>query len=245
MGNYIILGVIQGIFEWLPISSQGIVAIASLFLVEYFKPIDIALFIHLGTVFATLIYFRREWQRVLLLKDLELLRFLVIATMVSGIIGLPLYYFIRNMAVGSSLLVITGIGLLFTAYFQKKGQKLALGSNKLGVVVGLLQGFSVIPGFSRSGATIFGLSLGKSDPTEILKTSYMLSVPITLIMTFYLFLKTPNLVFQAWPSLVSSFLVGIITLSFLIKFSKKIDFFKFAIIFAIICFVGAGIGLLF
>ena len=242
MENYFILGVLQGIFEWLPISSQGIVAIASLFLAKEFRPIDIALFLHLGTLFAVLIYFRKDWGEVLTLKDLKLFRFLAIATLFSGIVGLPFYYLIREIAIGNSLLVLTGFGLLFTAYFQKRKKILEINFGKLAIIVGILQGLAVIPGFSRSGATIFGLSLGKLKPAEILKISYMLSVPVTLAMIFFLLLKYPFLIFQAWPALISSFLVGLISLSFLMKLTQRINFFKFALIFAFLCFLGAAVG---
>ena len=83
-------------------------------------------------------------------------------------------------------------------------------------MAGFLQGLAVIPGLSRSGSTIFGLSLGKFDSAQILKISYMMSGPIVLASSAYLFLKNPVLVFEAWPSLISSFLVGLISLHFLI-----------------------------
>ena len=69
MLEYIILGIIQGFFEWLPISSEGAVAIASQFLIKGFHPLEIALFAHLGTFFAVLIYFRKEWLDVLTFKN--------------------------------------------------------------------------------------------------------------------------------------------------------------------------------
>ncbi len=52
MLNYIVLGIIQGIFEWIPVSSQGIVALASQFLIEDVHPVEVALFMHLGTFLA-------------------------------------------------------------------------------------------------------------------------------------------------------------------------------------------------
>ncbi len=84
---YSLLGVLQGIFEWLPISSEGIVAMASQFLVEGQNPVEMALFLHLGTLLAVLIYFREEWLQVLKFKDLRFLKFLVVATVFSGVTG--------------------------------------------------------------------------------------------------------------------------------------------------------------
>ncbi|MBD3263046.1 hypothetical protein GF374_01560 [Candidatus Woesearchaeota archaeon] len=242
MWLYILLGILQGIFEWLPISSEGIVALASL--PQEINPIDIALFLHLGTFFAVLIYFRKDWGNVLIGKDKKLLKFLIIATIISLAVGLPLYLSVRNTAAlgGSILLLLTGFGLLATSYFHKTKRKFGFAMNKLAMVTGLLQGLAVIPGLSRSGATIFGLSFGKLKPIEILKYSYMMSAPIVLVSTVYISL-TNTIIFQAWPALITSFIIGLLSLHVLIKLSKKINFFKFTLMFGILCLVGGSISL--
>jgi len=241
MLSYSVLGIIQGIFEWIPISSEGVVAFVSQFLITKVNPIDVALFLHLGTLFAVLVYFRKDWIEVLSLKNKSLLRFFTIATIVSLIVGFFLYNLIKNMAIGSSLLVIMGIGLLFTAYFHKQKKTISLGFNNLAVISGFLQGLAVIPGLSRSASTIFSLSLGKKSPQEILKISYMMSAPVVLASSIYLYLNNPFIIFDFWPALVFSFLVGFFSLNFLLNISRKINFFTFALIFALICLIGAGI----
>ena len=242
MLSYSLLGLIQGIFEWLPISSEGMVALAGQYLIKEINPLEVAIFLHLGTFFAVLIYFRKDWLDVFSLRNKSLLRFLIIATLVSLAVGYPLYNLISDLAVGSSLLLITGFGLLFTAYFNKSKKTSGMSFRKLALITGFLQGLAIIPGLSRSGATIFGLSLGKFDPKEVLKISYMMSAPVTLAGAGFVFFKNPSFVVDGWPALVLSFLAGIITLGFLIKLASRIDFFKFALIFALLCFVGAGIG---
>ena len=244
MNEYILLGIIQGIFEWIPISSEGVVALASQFLVEDFRPVDLSLFLHLGTFFAVLVYFRKDWQEISMFKNLKLLKFLLIATLISLAIGYPLYKMIEDVAVGSALLIVMGFGLLITAYFNKTKRTFGISSKKLAIVAGFLQGLSVIPGLSRSGATIFGLSLGKTDPQEVLKTSYLMSAPVVFVSSIYLFLEEPALIFEAWPALVFSFLLGILTLGFLLRIARNINFFKFALIFSFLCFLGAAIGFL-
>lgn len=242
MWNYLFLGIIQGIFEWFPISSEGIVALAGQFLVKDLDPIDIALFLHLGTVFAILIYFWKDWKEVFLLKNYKLVRFLIISSLISLSIGYPIYKLVNSMIVGNTLLLVMGFCLLLTAYFHKTKRSFQIDFDKLAIITGFLQGLAVIPGLSRSGSTIFGLSLGKSTPSEMLKVSYMMSLPVVLASSFYLFLKEPILIFEWWPALISSFLVGILSLHFLIKFAKKINFFKFTLIFSLLCFLGAIIG---
>lgn len=238
MLNQIILGLIQGVFEWIPISSEGMVALASRFFSSQFNPIEMALFLHLGTLLAALIYFKKDWQEVILLKNRELLRFLIITTIISLAIGFPLYKFVKNMALGSGLLLIMGFGLLLTAYFHKRKSNFVLKTGRLAAFTGFLQGLSVIPGLSRSGSTVFGLSLSKFSPPEILKISYMMSVPVGLAANAYIFLETPALISHGWLALVVSFIVGMLSLHFLIRISEKINFFKFAFVFALLCFLG-------
>ena len=244
MLDYIILGIIQGIFEWIPISSEGVVALASQFLIKEINPVDLALFLHLGTFFAVLVYFRKDWLDILKFKDLVLLRFLTISTIVSGIIGFGLYYLVRDIAIGSGLLLLTGFGLLITAFFHKSKTAFGIDFNKLPIIAGILQGLAVIPGLSRSGATIFGLSLGKLDPAQILKLSYMMSAPVVLAMAVFLSFENPVLISETWLALIFSFLTGLLTLNVLLKITEKINFFKFALIFSFICFLGAGLGFL-
>jgi undecaprenyl-diphosphatase len=242
MSIYIILGIVQGIFEWIPISSEGVVALLSGFLIEDFNPVDLALFLHLGTLLAVLIYFREDWKDILMFKDLKLLKFLLIATLISLAIGYPFYKMIRNVMIGNVLLLIMGFGLLITAYFNKTRKTFKIGPVNLAIIAGFLQGLSVIPGLSRSGSTIFGLSLGKDNPSEVLKISYLMSAPVVLASTVYLFLEKPVLVLEAWPALIFSFLAGILSLKLLLKIAQKIDFFKFALSFSLLCFIGAAVS---
>lgn len=239
MFKLIILGALQGIFEWLPVSSEGIISLLSKFFLLDFNPIEVALFLHLGTVLAVLVYFRKEWKEIVSLKDKELLRFLIISTIASLLIGYPLYNAITDFVVGSNLLILVGFGLLVTAFFHKKKISINISHDQSALLSGFLQGLSVIPGLSRSGSTIFGLSLGGYNPERILKTSYMMSLPVILGSSVYLFLNNPILVFKTWPALLSSFLVGLLSLDFLIKKSREMDFFKFVLVFSALCFLGA------
>ena len=241
---YLLLGAIQGILEWLPISSEGVVAIFSQWLLKDFNALDIALFLHLGTLLAVLVYFFKDWKNLLFLREKELLRFLTITTLVSGVLGFLLYQIVASIAIGPFLLLLTGFGLLITAYFHKKKKKFLLSQDRLALVAGVLQGLAVIPGLSRSAATIFGLSLGKNNPKEVLKLSYMMSAPVVAGSSFYLYLKNPIALGSAWPALLSSFLVGLLGLKLLLAFSQRINFFKFAIFFALLCFIGGIISLI-
>lgn len=244
--TYSILGVLQGIFEWIPVSSEGVVALAANFLKASNNPVDLALFLHIGTLAAALFYYRKDWIGVLTFKDRKLLIFLMIATIVSLPLGFVLYKLIENAAVGTGLLAITGFGLLFTAYFAKKKIVLNIRDEKLAAITGLMQGLAVIPGFSRSGSTIFGLSLAKSDPKEILRLSYLMSVPAVAASTMYfLVFKGGNFSFELWPGVLASFLSGLLFLDVLTKMGERMNFFRFALAFAVLCFAGVILELAF
>jgi len=118
--NYLILGALQGIFEWIPISSEGVVAITAQYLKIGVNPVDFALFLHFGTLLAALCYYWRDWIKVLTFKDWPLIKFLVIATAISLPAGFIIHGLTAGNAVGAGLLLLTGICLLFTAYFQAK-----------------------------------------------------------------------------------------------------------------------------
>ncbi|MCG2690371.1 undecaprenyl-diphosphate phosphatase [Candidatus Parcubacteria bacterium] len=246
MFNFIISGILQGIFEWLPVSSEGIVALFNKYFSAGFNPLDLALFLHLGTLLAVLVYFRKDFWRILLLKDKKLFRFLLIATTISLIIAFPLYKIASSVALGGWLLFLTGFGLLATAFLHKtKKQNLSLQGNKLAFLVGFLQGLSVIPGVSRSGATIFGLSFGEREPREVLRLSYLMSAPVVAASSLFLLLKgdfTFN--FDVGLALFFAFIVGFLSLKILLKVVEKVNFFKFALIFGLLCLVAGFVEFL-
>ncbi|MFA5232672.1 MAG: undecaprenyl-diphosphate phosphatase [Candidatus Paceibacterota bacterium] len=241
MWEYILLGALQGIFEWIPVSSEGVVALFSRFLVKDFNSVDLAIFLHLGTLLSLLVYFYKDWKDLILIKDKEFFKFFLIVTFVSGGLGYFVYRFSSAVILGSGLLFLTGVGLLLTSFLQKKKMELKIGKAASGVLIGLLQGLSALPGFSRSGSTIFGFSLTEKDPALILKQSYLVSGPIVLGSSLYLFLKNPALVSQGWIALFFSFLFGLLSLKVLLNWAKKIDFSLFTLIFGLLCLVGAGL----
>ena len=237
MLDYILLGALQGILEWFPLSSEGMVALAAGAIGVSQNPVDLALFLHVGTLLAVLFYFREDWLRVLILKDMNLLRFLTIATVASLPIGYLLYGMVRDAAVGSSLLLLTGLGLLATSFLHRKKGKFSIGFKELPLLAGAMQGLAVIPGLSRGGSTVFALSLGRLEPKDMLKLSYMMSVPAVAASTGYLLLKQPA-VGEALSGAVAAFVVGVISLGALMKIAEKLDFAKFTLGFGLLCILG-------
>ena len=242
--EYVILGVAQGIFEWLPISSEGVISLLGEALKIEMNVVDTALFLHLGTALASLVYFKKEWKEIILLKNRKMVRMLLIVTPISLLVGLPVYKLVRSFAIGNSLLFLTGFALLVTAYFHKKKLTKKMGDVGVSIVTGLVQGLAAIPGVSRSGSTIFGISLGEEEaPEEILKMSYILSLPIVLASSIYLVIFERGVVMESWIALPISFIVGMITLSWLLRVTRRVDFFWFVVSFSLLCFIGGLIGM--
>ena len=167
-----IIGVIQGVSEWLPISSKTQIIVSSSYLLKltFQQAYTFGLFLEIGTVIAAVAYFRKdliEMIRVLLgSKDKahrRLLIYVLVVTIITGIIAVPLYLVadsISGIAVGIPMLII-GIVLIVDAvvirYSRKKREK-GMNSRKLEnltirdyVLIGIAQGIAALPGVSRSG----------------------------------------------------------------------------------------------
>jgi len=247
----LILGIIQGITEWLPLSSSGMTTLAmtNIFGIDNISIIlHQALFLHLGTFFAALIYFRKEVKSILSFKKKtrKVLNFLIITTLITGILGILLMKFLINnleltgrtitFAIGFLLLITGGMQLIS----RKKGLKTEKQiTNSDGIIAGLAQGLAVLPGISRSGITTSTLLLKKFNDTSALRLSFLMSLPVVLLGN--IFLNLPDFAKILTPfsiiGLITSFIFGILTIHLLMKLSKKINFAWFAIIFAILMLV--------
>lgn len=255
----IILGIIQGIAEFLPISSS-----AHLVLVPYLfgwedssMAFDIAL--HFGTLMAVLIVFFNDWLKLLfgavnkiLYKEEsnnnKMFWYLVIATVPGALIGALLNdivekVFRTELWLIASLLAIMGVLIYLGDRWAKKYYKLETDfeniSFKQVFLIGMSQSFAIIPGFSRSGTTILTARLMGLSKDAATKFTFLLSVPIIFGATV---LEIGNLEFslEILFGILTSFIVGLFTIKFLLNYIKKHDFSIFAIyrvIFAIIILV--------
>ncbi len=230
MIEYLILGIIQGIFEWLPVSSEGIATLVSTWL-SLPNPLQLALYLHLGTVFAVLVYFRK--QILALPKEKKLLRFLAITTATSLPLGLALYLVLKQLSFGSSIwYLVVGFGLLATGFFihKKKGglKTVKKATDKDAIIAGLLQGFAVIPGVSRSGVTMFALLGREFNPEDALVLSFLMSVPVVLAANVLILFDGFAVIPEYVLALVPAFVFGIASIKILLELSKKINFSWFA-----------------
>ena len=117
---FIVLGIAQGVLEWLPVSSEGqIILLGTLFGIENSNLIlSIAFWLHLGTLISVIIYYRQEWKTVLNIQDKDgdfLRKFIIITSIFTGIVGLPIKYLLTNSLnnenFGNLIMLILGISL--------------------------------------------------------------------------------------------------------------------------------------
>jgi len=230
MVEALILGIVQGITEFLPVSST-----AHLILFPWFfnwngevdtLTFDIAL--HGGTLLALLLCFWKDWIDLVFNKR-RLLRFIVIASFPAGAAGFLLNDLVKNHLRSplliSLMLVLVGIVMLFA---EKTGKYRNMGETdvKDAVIIGIAQMFAIIPGVSRSGITISaGLFMG-FEREAAARFSFLMATPIIAGAALFHAKKAileegdHNIQLLA-VGLVASFLTGIIAIKFLLRFLKK------------------------
>lgn len=234
----IILGALQGIFEWLPISSQGqIMGLA----IAFFKlsaehALRYAVMLHAGTLLAATIYFRKELAELLQLKNKQLLKFLLVALVATAITAVPCYLLLKMILSYNSffLLLFIGLFLILTGISQKsKGIKKKAELTKINALfLGLAQGLSVLPGVSRSGITTATLLFEGFKPEQAFRLSFILSIPSILLgeLAFAAF-ESVVIDFNAIVALLVAFLFGFLLIDSLLKIAKRASFSKFCIAF--------------
>jgi undecaprenyl-diphosphatase len=255
MIEQIVLGIIQGITEWLPVSSKGILILVK---THYFHDkegletmIRSILFLHLGTFLAALIYFWNDVKHLFKAlfnfpgqpKEVQnLFIFLFLTTAISGSLGLCLLKLLDKIASKSSstekfLTILTGCFLLITAYLQFRSKHGGTRQEKDlktsdGIILGLTQAFAAIPGLSRSGTTIAALVLIGFEKVHAVRLSFLMSLPIVLIGNIVLNFKHFVVTQEALVGVGVAFIVGIATIHVLLKLVERVNFGVLLIIFA-------------
>jgi len=246
----LVLGIIQGITEWLPISSEGILTLVGMkfFGKDLASSVSMAVFLHLGTFLAALIYFRKDVVGVFKKQNRKLLNFLILSSLVTAIVAIPLLFFVIdyfNNFSAKFVIGFVGFLLIVTGFIQfKKLEKYFRNAfdlkRKDSVVVGIGQGLAVLPGLSRSGLTISCLLFRKIRDSEAIRLSFLMSLPAVLGGNILLNLVGKNIQINlvSIVALIASFIVGFLIIGFLLKISRKINFGWFAIVFGVLTLAG-------
>ena len=195
----IVLGIVQGVSEWLPISSKTQVIIASNFLfgLSFGQGYALGLFLEAGTFIAATYYFRREVWMVL--KALvgrgdedgrNLLKFLVIATAFTAVVGVVIYRSVSESYSGPVLglpMIALGCVLIADGLFIRFARSRHIPSKGLRdlslkelVAIGIVQGVAAFPGVSRSGATVSTMLLLGVNPKDAFRLSFLALIPASV-----------------------------------------------------------------
>jgi undecaprenyl-diphosphatase len=230
MVKHILLGIIQGLTEFFPVSSSAHLVIAQKLMGMRGEEIAISVVLHLGTVLALLVFFFKDILK--LLRDIRSMALIAVVTVITGAIGVLGKDFFESLfsstkPVGFALLV-TGAILILTKFVQAKRDKLNL---KDALILGCTQGIAIIPGISRSGMTISTLLLRRIDQEVCFKFSFLASIPIILGAAAFE-AKKIGFALQGDAKLlivgfVFSFLSGLAALALLKVVLKKAKFYYF------------------
>ncbi len=194
----LVLGVVQGISEWLPISSKTQVLVTGTYLLNmpFSEAYTLGLFLEIGTTLAAIIYFRKElWSIIRFIigkgdaQSKQLFTYVLVTIVITGIIGAPIYIAIDsitgayNLGIPMLLIGIILIGDALLIWYSKSRHKKLLQRRNFShmgikdyVVVGIVQGIAALPGVSRSGITTSSLLLLNVESEEAFRLSFLTGI---------------------------------------------------------------------
>ncbi|MEM4272365.1 MAG: undecaprenyl-diphosphate phosphatase [Candidatus Bilamarchaeaceae archaeon] len=193
LAGMLLLSFLQGVTEWLPISSSAHLALAQYYFMGE-VPIVYDVGLHFGTMLAALLYFRERISKIIfaLLKfqtksrEFNLAAMLLLASIPTAIIGFSIRKFFASMYLNPFLiglaLVITAAVLLSTLFVKPKGAKPC---PKNAIAIGIAQGIAIAPGISRSGSTIAMALHAGMEWKEAAAFSFLLAIPAIVGATFF------------------------------------------------------------
>lgn len=266
----ILLGVVQGLTEFLPVSSTAHLRIIPSFFGWGDIGASYTAVIQVGTMIAIILYFRSDLMnmtKAMLLslktkdfnsKDTRLLLMIIIGTIPIVIAGFLLKDLIRhqfrNMYIVAASLIFFSIILMIADRFTKKKVDLSSITYKDGIIVGIFQAMALIPGASRSGSTISGAFFRNMTREDAARFSFLLSIPAVLLSGVYeLFSQRATLlsgdsaILSLVIATVVSGVVGYWSIWFLLSYIKKHSmmlFVVYRVIFGILIIVLLSMGII-
>jgi undecaprenyl-diphosphatase len=247
---YVLVGLVQGITEWLPVSSksQDMLVMGFMGLTPEMA-YSVAIFLHFGTLLAVLIRMRSDVAAVVMrlpaFRQDKLVQFLIVSTALTAIVGAPIYFLLRKSLGewgGGFVLAMIGAFLLLTGLFIYASKKV-MGTRKMSditfidmVVLGFAQAVTPLPGVSRSGVTVSALLLRGIKQEDALRLSFLMSIPavvgalcLELLLQGFV-LPEPEIIAGVFAAL----LAGYLTIDLLLKVATKLRFDVFCIVFGLL-----------
>lgn len=234
----IIYGIIQGLGEFLPISSTAHITLAP-WLFGWQDPglaFDVAL--HLGTLVAVLAFFWRDWLKLIKAgftniksRDGKLFWYIMFACIPGGIIGVlfqdQVETSFRNPVLIGLMLIIMGIVLYVADKSSKSEVKIDSIGFKRSFSIGISQALAIIPGVSRSGITMATGRIFKLTREDAARFTFLLSTPFIFLSGVYKAKDITKLNIETFPfivAIITSAIVGVISIKFLLNYLKKKGF---------------------
>ena len=234
----IILGIIQGLTEFLPISSSGHLVLVQEILGLELPGNDFEILLHLGTLCSILVVFIKDIKNIFLtVSSKETQRFIlmiIIGTLPALVIGLGLKDLITelfdNLLVVGFALIFTGLTLISSFYFNRQKNEYSIFRSFL---IGIAQAVAIIPGISRSGMTISCALLLGLDSKQAAKFSFLLAIPVIggagILMVTDIETASSIDFSTLMGGLFSSFFIGIVALKWLLAWLEDGKFHYFGI----------------
>ncbi len=234
----IILGIIQGLTEFLPISSSGHLVLVQEILGLELPGNDFEILLHLGTLCSILVVFFKDIKNIFLtVSSKETQRFILmifIGTLPALIIGLGLKDLIAelfdNLLVVGFALIFTGLTLISSFYFNRQKNEYSIARSFL---IGIAQAVAIIPGISRSGMTISCALLLGLDSKQAAKFSFLLAIPVIggagILMVTDIETASSIDFSTLMGGLFSSFFIGVVALKWLLAWLEDGKFHYFGI----------------
>jgi undecaprenyl-diphosphatase len=261
--KYLVLGLFQGFTEPIPISSSGHLEIAEYFLKLKIEGMSFALLVNTASLLAVLLIYREDILRLIrnglsyiatkdekAKADFRFIIYLIVGTIPAGVIGILFEDFIdkhlaRIETVGVTLL-ITGLALWLIRNMRGRKNDAEL-TFKDAIIVGVAQAIALIPGISRSGATIVAaMGLGMKQETA-LRYSFLLYIPVSaggMILGFSDIISDPTIKELAIPYTLA-FIASLVTSYFSLKWFMNIMAKGNLVYFSIYCFIAGTLVLIF
>lgn len=253
----IIWGLVQGLTEFLPISSDGHLVIVPAFLralgIEVATPsLAVIAVLHLGTLIAILTYFREDVMSVLRMRQnpegRKIALLVLIGTIPAALIGLSFRSRIETL---SDDVTLVGIFLICNGFILVIGQWLARGARQLidgripdAVTVGIAQVFALLPGISRSGTTISAGNGRWFEPTQAARFSFLLAIPAIAgagLVSLPEVIEAGGFGIELFVGFVVAAISGYFAIALLLKALRRVGL----IPFAIYCFIVGGLTVAF
>ena len=229
--EWVLLGLLQGVVEWLPVSSTIVVMLAETAIgLSLSEAYNVALALHMGSLLALLASLGRDYTSMA--KDL--LRgegrdffLLLVATLLTGTAGVPTYFLVNRFLKEAewrtvALVASVFLGLTALGTSLAKGGSKRLGTREA-ILLGIAQGLAATPGLSRSGITVAVLMSLRISKDEAFRWSYLAAGPAILgatileVLTDQHFFNIPMLV-----SCLAAFLSGALSIKYILEAVKKV-----------------------